>query len=201
MAKTLTLSLSGTSFNLLPKKVDRNKLYGHTELRVVNSDGALCSQAAINSDGVNIICPGATKIGIVDQSGNWVERQSLVPVSVDGSALEWIPSSFEHDVMLTREATPEELLDLNIQSVYLLAGTDADALISGMGDRIFAFDFSYRGGYESNAAYLIANEHGLFMLTGIPGSYEYLGLDETAELDNPDEDFDIDEMEFEFSMM
>ncbi len=201
MAKTLTIEIGDLSVALTPTKVDRDKLYGYTELRVMTDDGSACCQAAINGDGVNIVCPGATKIGITDENGNWVERQSLVPLTEDGSEPVWIPSSFDNAIKLTREATSEELLDLTIQSIYQLCGDDINLLSDNLKDRIFAFDFSYRGGYECNEAFMIATEAGVFILTGSSVEYEYLGLEEAVELDEPDEDFSFDDGDLDFSMM
>ncbi len=201
MGKTLTLSLGGSLFELTPKKVDRDKLYGRTELRVINADGSFCCQAAINSDGVNIVCPGATKIGVTDGSGRWVEKQSLMPMAPDGSVPPRIPSSFDVEIELTREASVEELLDMSVQSVYMLAGDEVSVLESLLNGRIYAFEFSYRGGYESNSAFLLASEHGLFLLTGTALGYDYVGLEETGLLDDTDEELNIEEGGLDFSMM
>ncbi|MDE6544453.1 MAG: hypothetical protein K2K76_10885 [Muribaculaceae bacterium] len=201
MAKTLTISFGNSSFELTPKKVDRNRLYGYAELRGINPDGSFCYQASVNADGVNIICPGATKIGVMDDMGNWVDKQTLIPLMDDGSSPVRIPSSFDGGICLTREASLEELLDLTIQSVYQLSGEDALSLSGSLGESIFTFDFSYRGGYESNSAFLLANDYGVFMLVGTLGKYEYLGLDEVGELDNPDEDLNIEDGDLDFSMM
>lgn len=201
MAKTLSIEIGDLSVALTPTKVDRDKLYGYTELRVLADDSSICTQAAINGDGVTIVCPGATKIGITDVDGNWVDRQALVPISEDGTEPEWIPSSFDNAIRLTREASIEELLDLTIQSIYQLSGDDANQLSSNLKDKIFAFNFSYRGGYDCNEAFLIATDSGLFMLTGTIGKYEYLGLEEIGELDDPDEEFSFDDGDLDFSMM
>lgn len=201
MAKTLAISLGSTSFELIPQKVDRDKLYGHTEIRVLNADGTCCSQAAINGDGVNIICPGATKIGITDDSGNWVDKQALIPKLEDGSTPVKIQSSFDSEISLAREASIEELLDLSIQSVYQLTGMDAIQLAVAINERIYTFDFSYKGGYECCTAFVLANENGVFMLTGTSATYEYVGMDELAELDACDGDINIEDGELDFSMM
>lgn len=201
MAKTLTFRMGDSRLELSPKKVDRDKLYGHTELRVLNADGRVCSLASINSDGVNIICPGATKIGITDDDGNWVDKQTLIPMTTDGNALSRIPSSFDSEINLTREVTTEQLLDLNIQSVYQLTGAETTTLAEALGNRIFTFDFSYRGGYECATAFLLANQSGVFLLTGVAGKYDYIGLDESGEFDGPEEELNIEDGELDFSMM
>ena len=92
-------------------------------------------------------------------------------------------------------------MDLTIQSVYQLSGEEASTLAQSLGGRIFTFTFSYCGGYESNSAFLLANDLGVFMLVGTLGKYDFLGLEEIGELDNPDEDFNIEDGDLDFSMM
>lgn len=201
MAKSLTFSLGALQFQLSPRKVDRDHLYGHTELRAVTDSGAICLQGAINGDGTNIICPGATKIGLADGDGRWVDRAELVPATVDGIMPVRVASSFDAEIVLDREASVEDLLNLTINTIYHLTG-DEEAVLQGLvGDRIYAFPFSYRGGYERQQAYLLTNDHGVFMLAGTHADYEFLALEEVGELDNPDEELALEEDILDFSML
>lgn len=100
MAKALNLILGGSTFALAPTKVERKKLYGWTELRVTDSDGIVCRQAGLDSNGVTIIPKGATKIGILREDGLWMEKDELQAQHTDGSVAAAIPSSFEADIVL-----------------------------------------------------------------------------------------------------
>lgn len=90
MAKNLNRLLSVHTFALAPTKIERKKLYGWTELRATDSDGYICRQVGLDSNGVTIIPKGATKIGMLCEDGNWMEKDELQPVYPDGA---W-PSRF-----------------------------------------------------------------------------------------------------------
>lgn len=45
------LVLSGHTFALAPSKVERKKLYGWTELRATDTDGYICRQVGLDSNG------------------------------------------------------------------------------------------------------------------------------------------------------
>lgn len=200
MASNLTFTLGGLSCSLCPRKVDRSRLYGHNELRALTDNGDTCLQAAINGDGTNIICPGATKIGITDAEGRWVERAVLVPALVDGVTPVRIPSSFEGEIVLDRECTAEDLLNLTINAIYQLTGDEAAMLTSLIGNRIYNFPFSYRSGFEASEAFLLSNDSGLFMITGTLMHYEFLTLEEVGAIEETEGD-EMMEDELDFSMM
>ena len=69
MAKQLDIRINGRSFSVYPTKLERKKVYGWNELRVVTPDGTPCQQAGLNSDGVTIIkesrIPSPIQISII----------------------------------------------------------------------------------------------------------------------------------------
>lgn len=92
-----------------------------------------------------------------------------------------------------------DLLDCNINAVYQIYSADSKALAGMIGNHIYCFPFSYRGGYESSDAFLLVKDDNLFMLTGSKRSYEFIGLDQTGVIED-DCEFDMDE-ELDFGMM
>ena len=199
MARSLIFKIGGKELAAIPTKVDRRKLYGWTELLVTDANNKQCRQAAINADGVTIIDQGATKIGIISEDGCWIHREDLVAMKEDGSVVSPVESSFNSGCLLDQIASIEELLDTNISSVYQLGGEDAPSLISAIGDNIYKFRFTYRAGYSSGLAFLLANPIGLFILTGNQTPIEYVGLEETGIIDDC-EDAEMED-ELDFSMM
>ena len=200
MAKELEFRLGDHLLSLSPTKLERKKLYGWAEMRATTPDGALCNQAGIDISGKIIIPKGATKIGMVGKDGLWLEKESLVAVHADGTPAEPITSSFDTTINLVEKATIEDLLDLRVSAVYQLSGEDCEELKGLLGGDIYTFPFSYRGGYETSMAFLLSNGSVVYIITGEKIVFDYVGLDEQGVLTECEE-VDIEEDEFDFSMM
>lgn len=200
MAKDLTLVLGGHSYALAPTKVERKKLYGWTEMRATDTDGIVCRQAGLNSNGTTIIPTGATKIGMLRADGNWMEKSELQAVKPDGSVAEAVPSSFDAVINLDNKVPAETLLDNVISSVYQLFGAEAEALATALGNDIFMFPFSYRGGYEAANGFLMSNGSVPFIFVGTEAIFDFIGLEEQAALDEPADEVEMEEDELDFSM-
>ena len=200
MAKALNLILGGSTFALAPTKVERKKLYGWTELRVTDSDGIVCRQAGLDSNGVTIIPKGATKIGMLCEDDIWMEKDELQAQHTDGSVAEVIPSSFEADIVLDTQATVEELMNCIVTSVYQLEGDGAAEFAKNIGSSIYKFPFSYRGGYDAADGFLHSNGTTPFILVGTEAQFEMIGLEEQAVVDEPDDEVEMEEDELDFSM-
>lgn len=198
MARHLTFQIGGHSFNVTPVKVERRKIYGHSELRVTDAKGDICRQCGINSDGTTIIEQGCVKSGILTDSGMWTDRADLIAIDIDGNPVTHIESSFDVDIELQETATIEELLNLKVQSVYQLSDTDAASLTATVGDEIYTFPFSYSGGYEHLKAYLIASDGCVFIIAGTTCEFEYISLDQSGNIDMED-DSELDDS-LDFSM-
>ena len=199
MAKPLNLIFGGTTYALVPTKVERKKLYGWTELRATDPDGIVCRQAGLDGNGMTIIPKGATKIGLLREDGNWMEREELQAVHSDGSAAEAVPSSFDGDIHLNRKVEPECLLDRVISSVYQLGGESAASLAQAIGMDIYMFPFSYRGGYDAADGFLLGNGSTPFIFVGTEAQFEFVGLDEQVVLDESEEEVEMED-ELDFSM-
>lgn len=200
MAKALNLILGGSTFALAPTKVERKKLYGWTELRATDPDGNVCRQAGLDSNGVTIIPKGATKIGMLREDGNWMEKDELQALHADGSVAEAIPSSFEGEIKLEQKVDTEKLMDCIVTSVYQLEGEGAEELAKAIGSDIYTFPFSYRGGYDASDGFLLSNGTTPFIFVGTEAKFEMIGLEEQAVVDEPDEEVEMEEDELDFSM-
>ena len=200
MCRTLNFRIGGRGIDLAPVKLERKKLYGWTEARVTTPEGALCRQAGLDQSGQIIIPKGATKIGMLGEDGLWLERSDLVAVHADGSEAVASPSSFDHPIELTHKATVEELMNLRVSTVYQLSGEQESELNSLLGDDIYTFEFSYKGGFERLMAFLLTNGTNPYIIAGEPMQFDFIGLEDEGVLTEV-EDIDIDEDELDFSMM
>jgi len=201
MAKELNFRISGEVKSLIPIKLERKKLYGWKELRVVEPNGEVCNPAYLSSDGKTIIPKGAMKTGILREDGIWMEKSELVPIhSSDGSSVDVVPSSFDEEIPLTEKVTEEELLDQIISSVYQLQSDDIEEFTKEIGNDIYKFPFSYRGGNESSNGFLLASGNNIFILVGQPAILDYIGYEAKVIIDEPDDDEAKDD-DFDFFMM
>ena len=196
MAKKLCIRLNGRDFSVIPTKLERRKLYGWNELRVVTPDGKLCQQAGLNSDGITIIPTGNTKNGIIREDGLWMERSELVAFDSEGKEAHKVPSSFDTGIELVDRTSTEDLLNHNITSVYQLTGDEGVILASKIGDNIYRFPFSYRGGYEWSTAFILSNGLTTFILVGSDGNYDFIGLEQQGKIDTLEELNFEDDLDF-----
>lgn len=195
MAKELIFKLSGSEYPAAPVKLERKKLYGWTTLVANTKEGEECNSAYLSPDDSLIIPSGGIKQATVDSEGRWVEKSELTAFSEDGEQeLPILPSSFDAPIELGQKATAEEFLDNDWESVYQLENPD---LAAAVGEDIYKFEFSYRGGTNHNDAYLLNTPGGLFLFAGDKQEFPLVSLaEETTIDDNEEPDEEIDELDF-----
>lgn len=198
MAKELIFRLADKEFAAAPVKIERKKIYGWTETVATDSNGNVCNSAYLSPYDALIIPAGGLSQGAVDSDGRWIEKSTLTAYSADGSeVLPILPSSFDAPIDLTVCASIEEFLDNDWEAVYQVV---SEELATAIGERIFKFEFSYRGGVNHNDAYLIATPTGLFLFAGDKQEFGMIGLAEETAIDEMD-DVDIEgDDELDFSM-
>ena len=198
MAKELTFILAGAEYGAAPVKLERKKIYGWTDLVATDRDGNVCGKAYLSPDDSLIIPSGGLKQGVVDETGRWVEKGELTPYSEDGAKpLPTYASSFDAPIVLKEKATTEEFLDNDWESVYQLVNAD---LAAAVGNDIYKFDFSYRGGTNHNDAYLMATPAGLFLFAGDKQEFPLVSLAEETTIDDTEEPVEEEIDELDFSM-
>lgn len=197
MARELIFKLAGSDYNAAPMKLERKKIYGWTSIVATDRAGDVCSSVYLSPDDSLIIPSGGLKQATVDSNGRWVERSELTAYSADGTeALPVVPSSFDAPIELSAKATPEEFLDNDWESVYQLTNPD---LAAAVGNDIYKFEFSYRGGNNLNDAYLMNTPGGLFLFAGDKQEFPLVSLAEETTIDDNEpveEEASIDELDF-----
>ena len=198
MARELIFNIAGKDYGAAPVKLERKKIYGWTNIVATDKDGEVCSSAYLSPDDALVIPSGGLKQGVVDETGRWVEKGELTPYSEDGAEpLPTYASSFDAPIVLKEKATTEEFLDNDWESVYQLVNAD---LAAAVGNDIYKFDFSYRGGTNHNDAYLMATPTGLFLFAGDKQEFPLLSLAEETTIDDTEEPVEEEIDELDFSM-
>lgn len=201
MARPLVLSLDGQEFPVRITKVDREKLYGTTEIEAFDENGNEAFIRVLASDGKTVINKGGTALAVLSEAGAWIDRRDLIALNNDGEQIEPVESSFNAANVL-HAATVEEYLSTIVKSVYVLesfedAGLDylKDHLSA---DNIYKFHFSFRGGLEYDTAFLLGNKEGIFMVIGTEARLQFLKLNQETVLDSVEEqEISGDELDFD----
>ncbi len=191
MAKPIVFEFEGAEVSFEMNKVDRTKLYGFKTQEVLDESGQPCLLTTLADDGKTLIGKGGTGIGYVDADGNWRDKSELKPVDLEGNEITPVKSSFAAPISLDQEATVDEYLDHNIRLIYQLQSDQVPEKLRQRLDEggIFRFPYSYRGGLEPDAGFLLNNFTGeTFFLVGDATSLEFKGLQTTGAVVAADED-------------
>ena len=203
MAKPLLFKIDNQVYDLEPLKLDRKKLYGWVDKVVLDNNDNECKSLSLYPEMSMIIPSGGVGLGSISHDGTWVEKSDMVYVQEDGSPAKLVPSSYDGEIDLNTSVSLELFLEHNITSVYSLQGEENHPnFVKAIQDNkeIFTFEFNYRADYEGDPAFVIENGGEVFILVGKKIEFEFIGLHETAELDD-EEDSEESEDEFDFSMM
>jgi hypothetical protein len=183
MAKPLVLVYQGSPVNFQLEKVERSKLYGYVDTEVVDEAGKRCELGTLIADGHSVVGKGGTALAYLSPNGQWRKKADLKPVDVHGKVITPVKSTFDAPVPLDKTATISEYLSHNINLIYQLA---PEAEPPGLRDElkagtIYQFPFSYRGGLEASAGFLLMGGDGnLFLCVGVPTDLDFVGLTSTA---------------------
>jgi len=203
MGKPLVLSFGGVTVPFALSKVARSDLYGFVDIETLDEQGRRCRMATLADDGKSIIPSGGTAMVTLSPEGNWLEKKTLVPTDNQGNRINPVASSYAAPVALEKTATIEDYLSHDIRSVYQLSsemdfGAILDELKKGT---IFQFPYSFRGGLEPDAGFLLLSADGTpFFAVGSPTKLEFVGFDQSAAITGDDEGGE-DEEAVDFGMM
>lgn len=202
MARPLVLSLDGVEYPVSIVKIDREKLYGKVEIEAFDEKGREAELRVLAADGKTLIDKGGTALATVTDKGDSVDRNELVPVDEDDKKIEQVPSSFTVTNTL-KAGKVEEYFQTIVKSVYLVQpfeDTDIKPLQDALSDEesLYTFDFSWRGGVEYDAAWLIGTDGEVFMITGKQVEFPFIKLNQQATLESTEEEeISADDIEFD----
>ena len=183
MGKPLVFAYGNANFSFDPTKIDRSDLYGFKEVEVLDEHGQRCELATLADDGKTVVGRGGVTYAYLAPDGAWCDKGGLKPVDLEGREIQPVPSSFSAPVPLVEKASLEEYLSHNVRSVYLMQsdGSPSELLAELRGGTIFKFPYSFRGGLEADAGFLLAGADGnVFLAVASPTKIEFVGLQQAA---------------------
>ena len=202
MPKPLVFKLGDAEIPCQLNRVERSDLYGFIETEALDEKGRKCTLATLADDGRSVITSGGTALVTLSPDGNWLDKKQCVPTDAAGNRITPVPSSYAAPVPLEKTVTVDEYLGHDIRSVYQITNEAdlAPVMAELKQGTIYAFPYSFRGGLEADAGFLLLAADGTpFVAIGCPTKLEFVGLVQTATLTEEGEGEDDDAIDF--SMM
>lgn len=200
MAKPLVFRFGDADFAFGLNKVDRSKLYGYKDLEVLDDQGRPCELATLAGDGRTVVGKGGAAFANLTVDGAWVEKAELKPIDAEGKEIAPVVSSYSAPVPLGETTTVADYLQHNIRLVYQLADEGDTAAVREQlqTGAIFKFPYSFRGGLEADAGFLLQSAEGeVFLVVGSPTKVEFVGLAQPVVFEEETEGDDADLMDFD----
>lgn len=202
MARLVKFFIEKESFEAAINKLDREKVYGWTEMLATDANGNVCQTASLLNDGRTMVATGGIAQKTVDSQNLEVDKSTLIAKLPDLSNAVLQPSIYDQPVTFSI-ASIEDLLDLDVTSVYELAFDSEEEKsklkLKFSKDTVYTFLFNYRTDYEAADAFIIYNGSEFFILTGNKNQFKFL----TNEIVEPIvvEENDLSEEELDFGML
>lgn len=202
MAKPLVFQFAGRELSFDLNKVDRTTLYGHKDVEVLDEDGKVCQLATLADDGRTVVAGGGTGFGYISADLEWCDKSQLKPVDLEGKPIAPVGSSFGAPIPLGQQASIDDYLEHKIRLVYhLIYENEASPLVDELNrGTIFSFPYSYRGGLQADAGFLLASDGKVFMAVGNQTEMQFIGLQQAVPITEDDSDGDETDL-MDFDMM
>ena len=201
MAKRIVFQFGDCDLSFALHKVDRSRLYGSKQTEALDEQGRRCDLATLANDGQTLVGHGGTAFGYLDVDGKWTDKSELTPVDLEGQQIEPIASSFDAPIKLFDTVAPDAYLEHDMRLIYQLESDDdiSELLEELKRGTIFSFPFSYRGGLEPDAAFLLlGDDDNIFMTVGSSARIKFIGLQQSAvAVDDEGEADETDLMDFD----
>jgi hypothetical protein len=204
MAKPLVIGFGGVEIPFALSKVERSDLYGFVDIETFDEQGRRCFMATLADDGRSIIPSGGAAMITLSPEGNWIEKKLCIPTDHQGNRISPVPSSYAAPVQLEKVVSIEEYLSHDIRAVYQISTDMAcDALLAELKKgTIYHFPYSFRGGLEPDAGFVLMSADGTpFLAIGSPTKLEFVGFDQSAAIAGDEDEGDGDEESMDFGMM
>jgi len=195
MAKEVIFKFQENVVKTSLTKVDRDKVYGWSEIIYTDKSGNICTWATLLNDGETLIGTGGTALKSFNNIGKEISKSDLIAVFDDGTEATLINSVFDVETMLSNEKSIEDLMNLEVKSVYQLEVIEnKDVLENWLTKyKVLYLTFNYRTDYEGDDAFILNQGDLFFIITGNIKDFRYVSLQTYQNLEvETDESEEID---------
>ncbi|MFZ9055071.1 MAG: hypothetical protein ACO2ZL_04615, partial [Flavobacteriales bacterium] len=171
--RTAEFHFGGKKWNAGFSKLEREDVYGRSEVESFDSKGNPCTMATL-VDGRHVLPSGSTSLLKLSPKGGVVSTSELVGMNEAGEFVPKEPSVYSGPVHL-REGDLDDYLAMGVKSVYVLESDEDNPFSKDLSKgKVLQFRFNYREDYESDDAFLVGNGTDNFIVTGQIADLEFL---------------------------
>jgi hypothetical protein len=199
MARQIVVSHQGVTTHFDFTKLDRSQLYGKRTRMLLDSEGQPCTRASLTADGAVLVRAGMTAQGYFTGDGRMVPSADLVGLGPDDEVLPRVDSTLGVE-QEAEVVDPSALLDTRVQTIYMLDSEDLDPALEAlmMGGSVLRVPFNYRPDFQTEWAFLVRNDEGVFAVIGRPIERDWCELDQPHLPDLVTDEDDDDDLDFDF---
>ena len=189
MSRKIDITFQGNIFQVAFHRVDRSRLYGSSRRIGLDAKGRECESALLTRDGRHVLGPGATAGICLKEKGDIVSREDLARVDEHGQPVITNKVEPHGPPELAGPVQAEELLECVVTAVYEVDTSEIDSTLAASLSRGDIFHLPDKG-------FLLANEHGVFLLAAKPVRFDFVGRDRRIVFEE-DDDNEYDDLDFE----
>jgi hypothetical protein len=176
MTRRIEILHDGQVSRFTMRPLERKTLYGCTRRIALDADGHECATALRTRDGCYLLPSGSTAELYLDAQGDVLERRELLASSNtmrigNGGAAPLPAKTVSADVFLDHVAVRVHLLSTETVAPRLEAELQRGVILQ-LPDVADGF---------ARALFLLANEHGLFLIQAEPCGWQFVGLAQAVE--------------------
>ena len=189
MNRKIDIAYQGNILRIASRRVDRSRLYGAARRIGLDAKGRECESALLTRDGRHVLGSGSTAGMYVNEKGDPVAREDLARVDEHGQPVITNKVEPHGPPELAGPVQAEELLECVVTAVYEVDTSEIDSTLAASLSRGDIFHLPDKG-------FLLANEHGVFLLAAEPARFDFIGRDRRIVFEE-DGDNEYDDLGFE----
>ena len=176
MSRKTEIAFQGNILRLAFRRLDRSRLYGSTRRIGLDAQGRECASVLLTRDGRHVLGPGSTAGMYLNEKYDVIARENLARVDEQGQN-NVAHTGGPHE--LTGPVPAEALLECMITAAYEV---DASGLDYNLAASLARGDIYH----APNEGFLLANEHGVFLLATERARFDFVGRDHQAVFEDDD---------------
>ena len=189
MGRKIDIAYQGNILRIALHRVDRSRLYGYSRRIGLDAKGRECASALLTRDGRHVLGSGSTAGLYLDEKGDIAAREDLARANEHEQPVIFNKVGLDGPLELAGPVPAEALLECVVTAVYEVDASDLDSTLGS--------SLSHGDIYQApNQGFLLANEHGVFLLATKPAGFDFVGRDRRIVFEE-DDDNEYDDLDFE----